>query len=742
MISHIADRIRGLSLKWKLLIPFLFFAFAGTTILAYIGLSSQQRLIKEEEKKELLHYYRQFLEGLGQKKIQALSLATMIAENPEVQGLLEGRKREALRELMIYTYVRLKMDYNVEQVHFHVPPATSFLRLHFLEKYGDDMASYRHTILDAIRTGRATAGVERGATGLGVRGVVPVFRYGKIVGSVEIGHSLGEPLLKEFYEIWNIDLTLFEAREKGGYRTLARAGKGPEVFLGESYLPRIGGEAPTILIAPPERPDRAIIFGPVKDYSGKPVAMVEISLDRSETQDRLSRSKRVMIMVGLAGIAVSFLLTYLVALLFIRPIKEIVREAQDIALEKREIRLESRPADEIGSLTQALNVMLDALKERRREIEEHATTLERRVRERTADLVESEEKFRTLVENVPLIVYRVLEDGTTEFINSYLTESLGYTIEEAVGNRRFWRERICGSEGDEYQDLWGTFLQDGEARRTERKVRDKEGRLLTFIDHAIPTKDGEGNIKWVDGIMIDITELKRLQERALFSEEIRILGEISAHMAHEIRNPLSTAGGFARRLRDSLPIHDPKRGLAGIIVDEVARLEGFLKALLSSIRPFELSPSDLDVNQVLEEWVSKLEGRLRSRHIEVVKDLSPNIPRIQGDEEKLNQAFENILKHAVISTPEGERLFIGTSQALDRMVVTLRHRVYRLSEDDLEKFFFPHIEDESEWNLLDLPFSKIIIHRHGGKIDLTREGDNMLVMRIEFPMKSTAESHA
>jgi hypothetical protein len=76
------ETIKSLSLKWKLLIPFLFFAFVGTTSLTTIGLTSQQRLIIEEEKKSLLHYHHRFLEELDQKGTQAMSLATMIAENP------------------------------------------------------------------------------------------------------------------------------------------------------------------------------------------------------------------------------------------------------------------------------------------------------------------------------------------------------------------------------------------------------------------------------------------------------------------------------------------------------------------------------------------------------------------------------------------------------------------------------------------------------------------------------------
>jgi PAS domain S-box-containing protein len=738
---RIINTIKGQGLKRKLLLPFLFFALAGSMLLTTIGLTSQQRLIKEEEEKRLIQSYQRLLEEMDQKRNQAKALATVVAENPEVQEALAKRDRQALIRLLMPTYVQLKMDYNIEQFHFHLPDAVSFLRLHELERYGDDMGAYRKTIVDAIRTGKPTGGLELGATGYGIRGVAPVFRYGKLIGSVEIGHSFDETFLNDLHERWGMDFILYaiEEREKHRYRFLGKAGEGFNGFIPSSYLTAEDMEDPLIRIAPKEYPDRAILLATLRDYSANKVALVGISVDRSQIQQRLSRTKLLMSLAGLACIAVSFLLTYLVASLFMRPIKKIVREAHEIAEEKRESHLEEGRADEIGSLTRALNAMVDSLKEKRREIEKYARTLEVRVRERTADLVASEEKYRTLVENVPLIVYRVLQDGTTEFINSCLTESLGYTIEEAVSDRRFWTEKICGNSSNAGVEGWMASFINGGEHRVERRIRDKKGRLLTFIDHAIPSIDKDGKVKHVDGIMMDITALKQFQERALRAEEIRLLGEISAYMAHEIRNPLISAGGFARRLRDALPASDSNRKFAQIIVEEVARLESFLRILFSSIRPFDLSLKEVNMNEVLGSSIAKMEELLKSRTVEAVTEFDPHAHSVQGDEEKLRLAFENLMKHAIVSAPRGEKLFLHTRQSGDRLVIMFRHKVSHLSDDDLDKFFFPHVEEERESTVLDLPFAKIILHRHGGRVDLVREEGNVLVMTVELPMRFQAE---
>ena len=733
-------QIQGISLKWKLLIPFLFFALMGTTILVVIGLTSQQKAIEREEKREMAHYYQLFLEQLNQKKIQSVSLASVVAENPQVCELVAQGNRQALLDLLKPTYLRLKDAYQIAQFQFHLPAAISFLRLHKPQQYGDDMGEYRKTILEVHNRGEAVAGLERGATDFGIRGVVPLYYRGDIVGTVEIGHSFGEAFLMELQRSWGIDLAIYDIRGKRHYKLVARAAQRDEAPPVDLFLTDLRPGETTIMIAPKSFPDRSLLYGPVKDYSGKVVALVEIKMDRSEILERLMQTRNLMIGVGLAGVAISFFFTYLVAALFLRPIKEIVNEAHDIALGKRESHLQPRPNDEIGTLTQSLNMVLKVLKEKRAEIERHAKTLELRVEERTSDLIASEEKYRALVENVPFIVYRVLLDGTTEFINSALTETLGYTIEEAVSDRHFWREKICGIDIDTCEDIFYACFEEGKEYRTERLVRDKNGHILTILDHAIPAFYANGSVKWIDGIMMDITELKRLQERELLTEEIRILGEISAHMAHEIRNPLSTAGGFARRLRDSLPEDDPHRRQAGIIVEEVAKLENFLKILLSSIKPFDLDLKEVDLNDLIESLLTALEQSLTSKGLVFIKELSNDLPMIEADDDRLKQAFGHILKHAIVSAPDGESIFISTRLQDDRLLITIRHKVSRLSEDDLEKFFFPHIEREEEWTILDLPLSKIIIHRHGGKVDLSRKKGNILIMKMEFPIRQTKEN--
>lgn len=735
MRSSLIYRLQSISLKWKLLIPFLLFSFVGTIALVYIGLTSQHELIKKEEKKEILQFYNLFSTTIDQKKEQALSLATVIAANPQVQKLLSQRDSVALVELLSPLYRQLKKDCGLDQFHFHIPPGKSFLRLHLPEEFGE-MIVYRKAVIETMRTRRPMTGLEWGLSGLGLRGVVPVFHKGVLAGSIEIGFPFDKFFLDDLKKKWGVDFTVHEKKGEGVYTKLATTIKEANGFAPAPHVLDSIVDSPVILIAPDRSPAKSILLGPIKDCYKEVVALVEVNVDRSVIIKMLSDTRNLMLFVGLSGIFVSFVLIWLVASLFVRPIKEIVLEAQEIAGGKRKSSLHQRPGDEIGMLTHSLNTMLESLRQRRMQVQEYARNLETRVEERTADLVASEEKYRTLVENLPLIVYRVLDDGTTEFINPCFTQTLGYTAEEVVGDKAFWPEKICRTEGAQDQEVLRSCWDYSREFRVERVVRNKQGHPLTFIDQAIPHRDRQGKVKWIDGIMLDITELKQLQERAIRTEEIKVLGEISSRFAHEIRNPLATAGGFARRLRDSLPVSDAHRKIANIIVEEIARLEDILHIILSSIEPITLCISEVNLLALLQACHRELEAEIDAKRIDLVESFPRAVSDIQGDEGLLSRAFESLLENAIISMPEGAKLLVAVSQKNVQLVTTIRHRAEGLSEDDLEQFFFPRFTSKGGSAVLELPLAKAIIHRHGGKVDVIREDENDIVLEIALPIKS------
>lgn len=739
MKSDLLFRLQGISLKWKLLIPFLLFSFLGISTLAYIGLNAQETLIKQEEKKNIQNFYKLFSSEIRHRLSEAMSSAAAVASIPSVPPLVESRDRNALIEILSPIYGELYSRRGVRILHVHAPPGRSLLRVHLPSEFGESLA-HRKTIETTLTTGQPAGGLEWGKAGLGIRGVAPVSYKGVVVGTIEVGFLFDRHFLDELKELWGPDFTEMEKGAGGTYAVRATTlPEGADVPFGGG-LPSLPGAEPDIYIAPEGYKNRSVLIGLFKDTAGDPAGIVRIDVDRSNILAQLVNTRLIMMVAGVCGCIISSILIWVVALLFLRPIEEIVKESREIASGLRKTLLGRRPSDEIGALTRSLNTMLISLQDKQRQIEDYARTLELRVQERTEDLVRSEEKYRTLVENLPLIVYRLQLDGTTEFVNPYFTETLGYTPDEVASDRDFWRTHICGQENGSdniLEDCW----DDEEGSRRERTVVGKDGKRYIFIDHSIPCVDDNDRITCIDGIMVDITELKRLQERELRAEELRVLGGISERFAHELRNPLASAGGFARRLRETLPQEGNQRRFAEIIVEEVARLEEIVRLMLSAIKPVVLCYGPMNVKEMLHGIAEGVKDLATQRGIIVTEKIAEDLPDSKGDASMLARAFETIAKNAVLTMEQGGCLTLGAFKQDDHIMISFSYPCSVLSKEDISQYFFPRMATRPGTLELELPLSKVIIHRHGGKIDISKEGPQDITINIELPTAPPASGN-
>ncbi len=727
------SRFSGISIRWKLAVPFLLLSFTGTVLLAYVGLAYRWELIDKEEQRRMLMQYVDFATEMVDARQFVVGLAETAARNPEVQKALAQRDRDRLIQLLYPTYLVLKEDFGIRYFHFHVPPATSFLRLHRLEQYGEDMSGYRNTILQAVQTGEPASGLEKGTLGYGIRGVVPVFHDNSLVGTVEVGSSFGRYFIEKLRKRTGADYAIYIREEDGGFsRTQATDEAGaplPQELLRQAFQ----RDRPKILISPPEYPHSGVLLGHIRDFSGRNIGLLEIRVDRSEAMRLHEDALKMMTIVGIVGILLSFAGVMWATRRFLRPIQHIIFQARAIADEKRQTFLEPIPMDEIGVLNESINVMLSSLKRSREQIESYAAVLETRVQERTADLIESEEKYRTLVENVPLVVYRVRPDGEIVFINQFVEEVFGYTPTEIFRNPALWSERIFEEDRNGVVVLRRDSFQSGKEFVAEYRVRHKQGHIVYVMDHAIPFRSADGSVTSVDGIIMDVTSRVQLQEKLVRSEEIKTISEVSARLAHEIRNPLVSAGGFARRLLASMSPDDPNWAKVEIIVKEVRRLEGILRMVIHYIQPVEINRSPTDVNAMLESVLFKMEEETRRRNIRVEFRPAPKLPTVSLDRPKMEQVLSTLLKNALYQVEEESWLAVSTREVGRLVRMRLHYHPRHMSADDVDHFFYPFTTTQLAVEAADLPMSKIVVDKHGGVIEVKLDALGNLSITITLP---------
>lgn len=383
--------------------------------------------------------------------------------------------------------------------------------------------------------------------------------------------------------------------------------------------------------------------------------------------------------------------------------------------------------DEGGRLVGSVGILSDISAYKR------AETL---VRERTAELISSEEKYRTLVENVPLVVYRLKPGGEILFVNQFVEEVFGYSPVEILSNPRLWSETVYGEDRPRVVEQREKLYRNGEELTTEYRVKHKHGHIVDVMDHALPLRTSEGTISVVDGIIVDITWMVRLHEQLVRAEGLKTISEVSARLAHEIRNPLVSAGGFARRLLSSMSCDDPNRSKVEIIVKEVARLEAILRMILNYIQPLELDASPTDLNNLVIMTVQGLRKEFERQEARLDMQLAPHLPPIPLDQKLLAQVLETLLRNALAHMPKGSNLTILTEQNPDMVEVVMRYSVQHFSADDAEHFFYPFTTSGTACDGIDLPMCKIIVTKHGGAINVCLEPSMKLLIRMSLPIQN------
>jgi hypothetical protein len=220
MWNRILYRIRSFSLIWKLLVPLLAFAFIGTTSLVYLGLNSQQTLIAHEDAREMKQLYRLFLQNIRRRKELLPALASVLAVDPEIKGLMALRDRKAVERYAAPIFQALRKKFGIEQFHIDLPPGELSLHVHREAEQGE-MKARRSVMAEALKAGDGVSGLEREASGLALRGGAPIVRDGNVLGSLEIGYPLNVRLLNEFRREWGADLGIYVKQGNGDYVLLA-----------------------------------------------------------------------------------------------------------------------------------------------------------------------------------------------------------------------------------------------------------------------------------------------------------------------------------------------------------------------------------------------------------------------------------------------------------------------------------------------------------------------------------------
>ncbi len=270
----------------------------------------------------------------------------------------------------------------------------------------------------------------------------------------------------------------------------------------------------------------------------------------------------------------------------------------------------------------------------------------------------------------------------------------------------------------------GRVLENRETLRFEAlPVPQPGGERL--VDLAIvPYLDEVGAPRGWLWVADDVTEALRVKRQLLATERLAAVGNLSAQVAHEIRNPLSAIGLNAELLEDEFAgsLEEPKRSEAATllraIAKEIERLTEITESYLKLARLPHPELRRLDVNTLVSDLVAMLGEELKAHQVELVLELATPAPVVVSDPGQLRQALLNIVRNSREAMPDGGTLTIRTRSTPDGCHLWIADTGPGIPPAILPRVFEPFFTTKKEGTGLGLSLAKQILTEHGGKLNI------------------------
>jgi signal transduction histidine kinase len=233
-------------------------------------------------------------------------------------------------------------------------------------------------------------------------------------------------------------------------------------------------------------------------------------------------------------------------------------------------------------------------------------------------------------------------------------------------------------------------------------------------------------------------ELAQMRNRLLEADKLAALGEIAAGVAHEIRNPLVSIGGFTRRIRKKVGADSPITQYLDVIIDEVTRLEKTLNEMLdfSSDAPSHFAEHDL--NAIIEQSLELIRRELAENNVEVIEEFGKDLPPIYCDDRQIKHVFLNLFLNAIQAMgPNNGKLTVRTFSVVREGKQFVAGEVSDtgggISMDIVHNIFNPFFTTKDEGSGLGLSIVHKIVTRHYGQVEVHNRGEEGASFLVTLP---------
>jgi PAS domain S-box-containing protein len=232
-----------------------------------------------------------------------------------------------------------------------------------------------------------------------------------------------------------------------------------------------------------------------------------------------------------------------------------------------------------------------------------------------------------------------------------------------------------------------------------------------------------------------MARLRSAHAQLVHSENLATIGRMAAHVAHEIRNPLTTVGGFARSILKHPERAERNRESAEVICEEVGRLEKILSNVMDFTRPAKPELVPCYAPDFLRKIVREVRPELGRRHVSMDTEIAEDVPTVHLDAEKIKQVIINLLRNAADAMPDGGAVRISLVTAEKGIEIAVTDTGQGMTVKVLRKIFSPFFTTKPDGTGLGLALSRKIVEDHGGKLRASSELGKGSTFTVVLPLE-------
>ncbi|HDP26393.1 MAG TPA: sensor histidine kinase [Deltaproteobacteria bacterium] len=347
-------------------------------------------------------------------------------------------------------------------------------------------------------------------------------------------------------------------------------------------------------------------------------------------------------------------------------------------------------------------------------------------------------RLETIFNGVPH--YLALIDSAFTFadVNQRLCDLYGKKRDEIIDKHCSLdfteNERLC------HLDIVEKSFQTGRIVTETDRRKEINGKPYFFDVSAIPLFGARGEVDYVVQYAVDITDKKALTEKLIQAEKLAAVGQMSAHVAHEIRNPLTSVLLHSELLEDELKERgDSKQSLelVHIIKQEIDRLSTVTDEYLSYARLPLPKKQLVDPQVEVQAVVSMLIPELNRRNIEASITCHDTVPKIMIDRGQFKQLLINLIKNAEDAMPSGGTIEISLMRIKENFLLLVKDTGYGIPQEYARRIFDPYFTTKDNGTGLGLALVQYIANAHDGWVEVESQKGTGSTFIISLPVQAS-----